>query len=169
VEVIRSVTHLVLARVQRGNSLPLFIEPKGAGQSTDGSRLPPARLFRASDFYSLELTCFKPNSCCQHCAQPAGWRVPKTFSARPCSFSSKGIVVRAGLTELPRVQPVFDSRHGRITCKAFLRLQLFWRGKQPSPISHKGSRSNPSRWLTAALPNHAAAFTANSGNIRLGS
>src|SRR5882724_5959257 len=42
------------------------------------------------------------------------WRVQKTFSSGPCSFSLKN----RGSQTWVRAQPVFDSRHGRITGKS---------------------------------------------------
>jgi hypothetical protein len=52
----------------------------------------------------------------QTITQPAVWRIPKTFSAGPCSFSSQEFWFAK-----PRlhVQPLCDSRHGRIAFKAF--------------------------------------------------
>ena len=45
--------------------------------------------------------------------------IQKTFSAGPCSFNSKELWF-PGSGGAPKVQPVIDSRHGRIACKTFL-------------------------------------------------
>ena len=44
-------------------------------------------------------------------------RDQKTFSAGPRSFNSKELLFPEGMAA-SGVQPVADSRHGRITCKA---------------------------------------------------
>jgi len=45
------------------------------------------------------------------------WRVQKTFSAVPCSFKFQRTLVRQRRSPGRRVQPVADSRSGRIACK----------------------------------------------------
>jgi hypothetical protein len=44
-------------------------------------------------------------------------RDQKTFSTGPCSFSFKSFGFVVACHQAPNVQPVFDSRHGRIACK----------------------------------------------------
>ena len=46
------------------------------------------------------------------------WRDQKTFSAGPRSFNSKELWFPGAIAGFG-VQPVSDSRHGRITCKMF--------------------------------------------------
>ena len=67
------------------------------------------------------------------------------------------VLVSSGvLSGGPDVQPVFDSRHGRITCKTFPLEQIIAlgsNGARPFPISSEGSKPNPFHWLTVALLN----------------
>jgi hypothetical protein len=118
---------------------------------------------------------------------PACSGIQKTFSAGPCSFSTKELWFPGSARGASGVQPVIDSRHGRIACKTLSSPLLKnrelpppispvapvsntcpgWRrlskisspsllvtsGGPPLPISPTGSRSNPFRWLAAALTN----------------
>ncbi len=71
----------------------------------------------------------------------------------------------------PRVQPVFDSRHGRIACKTFspqLPLCRCTGGTRPPPITSAGLDANPNPWLRAALPNSSLHLAlAGCPNIRM--
>ena len=57
-------------------------------------------------------------------AQSRSLGIPKTFSAGPCSFSSQRALVRHPDGDRDGVQPVSDSRHGRIAFKAALLVLL---------------------------------------------
>ena len=92
-------------------------------------------------------------------------RVQKTFSAGPRSLNSKELWVSGGLGA-SEVQPVSDSRHGRIACKVSLsyvnlkyqenrRLQSTHRALGPTPLLAGGGSLN-----------HLVFLVANSGNIR---
>lgn len=73
-------------------------------------------------------------------------RDQKTFSPGPCSFNTKELWFR----QKRQVQPVFDSRHGRITANC-LRAALvkFWRTAASNQSI--GLLVQPLCWLTAAL------------------
>src|SRR4051794_16398976 len=67
----------------------------------------------------------------------------KTFSAGPRSFSARELWFPSSVAAA-EVQPVCDSRHGRIACKASLSCtRINQQGEQPPPISPEGSLSNP--------------------------
>ena len=87
-EAIRSVTHLVLA----------------PGPGSFSSFL---LLITSPSWSFLRLTS-APNPLL---------RIQKTFSAAPCSFSWEELWFRQNLLPGASVQPVFDSRLGRIACK----------------------------------------------------
>jgi hypothetical protein len=95
------------------------------------------------------------------------WRVQKTFSSGPCSFS---LPFRGSRTAV-RVQPVFDSRHGRITGKTFSRsLPRWFGGARPSPISYEGLEPTPfPGWRPRSQIYFFMVAPASCGNIRPGS
>lgn len=76
--------------------------------------------------------------------------IQKTFSAGPRSFNSIEFWFPGARFGRSGVQPVFDSRHGRITAKCFPGRSFVSR-EPPLPIKPQGSVSNPFRWFTATL------------------
>ena len=85
---------------------------------------------------------------------PACAGIQKTFSAEPCSFSTKELWFPSRALR-SRVQPVIDSRHGRITCKTLL---LAVSKEQRAAASNQSFGSNVQHllWLAAALKNQLA-------------
>src|ERR1700741_4702400 len=166
-EVIRSVTHLVLAR----RAARSFFNP--IHRTERSGPVPPTvpgslRLVCLGPliFTLLELTCFKPTHAAHTAPNPpVGESRKRSVPDRVHSVPKESWFARA--KPHARVQPVFDSRHGRITCKAFLRLQLFWARKAAVSNQFQGLKVQPLSLADGCSPNHAAAFTASSGNIRL--
>ena len=93
------------------------------------------------------------------------WRDQKTFSAGPRSFSSKEVWVPGNPSQ---VQPVSDSRHGRIACKVSLSCTLLNPKRAATSNQSTGLLVQPLSWLAAALKIQRCfiALVANSGNIR---
>jgi hypothetical protein len=79
-------------------------------------------------------------------------RDQKTFSAGPCSFNVKELWFPKGLS-VSRVQPVADSRPGRIACKILSPPPSSMEARRAAaPNQTRGLVVQPLRWLTAALP-----------------
>jgi hypothetical protein len=112
-EAIRSVTHLVLALGGQRSATNYSNRKERAERLLPGS----LRL----GFLGQQPFTLRPRA--WQAAVALAWRpipvppgIQKTFSAGPCSFSTKELWFPASVCA-PVVQPVFDSRHGRITCK----------------------------------------------------
>ena len=107
---IRSVTHQVLARLDRCGSASLRTEESQA------SRLQaPSGPFLVGTFrYSRSRPKSKPPP--GSGAQSRSSRIQKTFSAGPRSFNL-GELWFPGRQACSRGQPLADSQHGRIDCK----------------------------------------------------
>ena len=118
-EAIRSVTHLVLARLGK---LCLF------------------SLSRSFPVFVLVFLAINPS------AHPAS-AGPENVQCRSVFIQFVRALVPRRLLPGRRVQPVFDSRHGRIACKfSFPSSSTFGAkltGARPSPISQKGSKPTP--------------------------
>ena len=98
-QAIRSVTHLDLAD---GSALLLpqiRTERSGAAAQPEPSSLRP--VFEVRELVGGELDFVKPARP-PPSAQLTDWRVPKTFSAGPCSFSIQRALVRKSHTSLSR-------------------------------------------------------------------
>jgi hypothetical protein len=80
---------------------------------------------------------------------PGYSRIQKTFSAGPCSFSTRELWF-PGRLGAAGVQPVSDSRHGRIACKVSL-SPLSKEQRAAASNQSYGSRSNPFHWLATTL------------------
>lgn len=92
--------------------------------------------------------------------------IQKTFSAGPRSFNTKELWF-PGSGCASRVQPVVDSRHGRIAqiCPEQTSLLL---GRSAAVSNQSVGFDQPLSWLTAALQIHCFCFpAASSGNIRV--
>jgi hypothetical protein len=115
-EAIRSVTHLGLARLRPMVWWPQF-EPKGAGR-TAPALAPSGSVFLVNQVIATRVG-FGKRVRPPVRRPPRRFRGQKTFSAGPCSFSTGELWFPGRAPRAPKVQPVFDSRHGRITAKAF--------------------------------------------------
>jgi hypothetical protein len=111
-QAIRSVSHLVLARDRLMFRLPNF-RTRRSEWGCPPTRLPPARFFGLRCFTTGAALVKRRRS---PALRPSRHRRDqKTFSAGPRSFSAKEFWFRKGSTLL--VQPVADSRYGRIAGK----------------------------------------------------
>jgi hypothetical protein len=95
-------------------------------------------------------------------------RAQKTFSAGPCSFRELWFPESIAAC---RVQPVFDSRHGRIACKVSFSCTAKIGGRAAASNQSGGLLVQPFYWLAAALEIQLFFFVwvANSGNMRFSS
>ena len=100
---------------------------------------------------SLCLSCFRP--------PPPKFKLTSKASARPsrfCGTRKRSVPVRVhsvdkscgfvgARCQAAAVQPVFDSRHGRIACKLSLAVPLRskFKGVRPPPISPEGCAPTP--------------------------
>jgi hypothetical protein len=168
-EAIRSVSHLGLAQ---GRRMLLAASFRTERSRPDRSRPGSLRLgFLGQPFYYphalvLASACVHPSG-----AHPESFRGQKTFSAGPRSFNTKELWF-PGTLPSSGVQPVFDSRHGRIACKVYLSCtQRELQESRRLQSNHRAQIVQPLFWLTAALQNHLVfiGLAASSGNIRLGS
>ena len=94
-------------------------------------------------------------------------RDQKTFSAGPRSFNCKelwfpGSIFASG------VQPVSDSRHGRIACKVSLSCTNISR-KESSRLQSIHRALGPTPFLAGGCSQNYFFFIANSGNMRFAS
>ena len=70
-------------------------------------------------------------------------RDQKTFSAGPCSFNSKELWFPESIAA-SGVQPVADSRHGRIACKVSLSCtNIYLQESRRLQSNHRALKSNP--------------------------
>ena len=103
-------------------------------------------------------------------------RDQKTFSAGPRSFNSKELWF-PGSIPASGVQPVSDSRHGRITCKAYLscvkikgkesrRLQSNHRALGPTPFLAGGGSQKFNSFSSACLPVPGTCVSRHSRTVR---
>jgi len=106
-------------------------EPKGADR-TSPALLPPARFSWSTVLLPHALVLGKRVR--SPTLRPSRHRRDqKTFSAGPRSFNSKVLWFPRGIAA-SGVQPVSDSRHGRIACKVSLSCMVKISREQPSPI-----------------------------------
>jgi hypothetical protein len=140
IAVIRSVSHLVLARF---GLMPWL--PNNANRKERAGSLLPDSLrfgFLGQPFYYHTRWFWQARSPARRPSRHR--RDQKTFSAGPRSFNSKELWF-PGSIPASGGQPVSDSRHGRITCKAYLsciniklkesrRLQSTHRALGPTPF-----------------------------------
>jgi hypothetical protein len=111
---------------------PTF-EPKGADRNSP-ALLPPARFCWSTVSITTRVSLGK-RARHQLFAHPEIIRSQKTFSAGPRSFSSKELWFTSSIPA-GCVQPVSDSRHGRIADKASVSCtNCKFSREQPSPIS----------------------------------
>ena len=140
IEAIRSVTHLVLAPGRGQLANPNF-EPERARarRITRAPRIPPARFAWSIGFTSAAPMAGKPQSHWPR-AQSHHWD-PENFQCRAVFIQCRRVLV-PGHAGAPKVQPVRDSRHGRIACKLFCaalqraesrRFQSDRRDQSPTP------------------------------------
>jgi hypothetical protein len=149
-EAIRSVTHLVLA-LRGGQCSGTLLSNR---KERDGTMPGPDSL-RLGFLGHRSFTTAVASVASRHgtglAPNPGYSRIQKTFSAGPCSFNTRelwfpGRLVAAG------VQPVSDSRHGRIACKVSLsplskrtenrRFQSSLRAQGPTPLPVNGGSHN---------------------------
>ena len=113
-EAIRSVTHLVLAPWSQFFWTQFSDRKERAGIAPGPGSLRPGFLGHRSFTPAAPFLASRVRT---GSAPKGGYpALQKTFSAGPCSFSSKEFWFPGSLAA-SGVQPVLDSRHGRITCK----------------------------------------------------
>ena len=150
-EGIRSVSHPVLAR-----DLRMISEPHSTFEPKEARRIAPG-LAPSGPFFLVNVPLTGTPSLAQvYSDSPAKRparprRAQKTFSAGPRSLNIKELWFPENSSAALGVQPVFDSRHGRITCKVLRScVTSKWR-KAAASNQTRGLVVQPLSWLTAAL------------------
>ena len=162
-EAIRSVSHLVLAR----DELMSRLNHNSNGKERTGRLLPGSlRLgFFGQPLYYHTRWFWQARSPARRPSRHR--RDQKTFSAGPRSFNSKELWFPGSVTA-SGVQPVADSRHGRIACKVSLSCtKINLKESRRLQSNHRARLSNPfTGWRRLSKFNSASSFVFRGGESR---